>query len=109
MYSQNYAVIMNYLKALRIIYYNSADKFILLTYFILLLHGKDLYSCKSICKNTFITILNDEQFNRTYNNPISLEIFLKHIDRFYKMAQNSESVVSVDDATGSICIDYKLQ
>lgn len=109
MYSQNYAVIMNYLKALRIIYYNSADKFILLTYFILLLHGKDLNSCKSICKNTFITILNDEQFNRTYNNPISLEIFLKHIDRFYKMAQNSESVVSVDDATGSICIDYKLQ
>ena len=109
MYSQNYTVIMSYLKALRIIYYNNADKFVLLTYFILLLHGKDLSSCKSICKNTYITILNDEQFNRTYSNPVSLEIFLKHIDRFYKMAQNSKSIVSVDETTGSICIDYKLQ
>lgn len=70
---------------------------------------QEMIDLRQFCKSKSIIVLNDEWFNRTYNNPISLEIFLKHIDRFYKMARNLKTELSIDSSTGYMCIDYKLQ
>ena len=97
------------LKTLRLLYYRDADSLVLFTRFIYALYGKNLAQIRQFCKSKSIIVLNDEWFNRTYNNPISLEIFLKHIDRFYKMARNLKTELSIDSSTGYMCIDYKLQ
>lgn len=97
------------LMAFKNIYRDSSDSLILFTRFILFVYGVKLTDLGQFCKYKCITVINENRINSMYNNPITLEIFLKEIVYFYKSAKNIETVLSIDESTGGMCVDYKLQ